>query len=51
MNKWFDIPSKYIDDLCVIVSVAMGVAIFLERLNDPSFQDFSLINWYEKGLN
>ena len=39
MNIWFDIPSKYIQNFCVIVSVAVG--IFSERLTDTSCQDFS----------
>ena len=30
MNIWFDIPSKYIENSCVIISVAVG--IFSERL-------------------
>ena len=29
LNIWFDIPSKYIENFCVIVSVAVG--IFSER--------------------
>ena len=32
LNIWFDIPSKYIEDFCVIVSVAVGI--------------FSKINWH-----
>ena len=40
LNIFFDIPSKYIDNFCVIVSVAVGV--FSERLTDTSCQDFSL---------
>ena len=40
LNIWFDIPSKYVGNFCVIVSVA--VSIFLERLSDSSCQDFSL---------
>ena len=38
-NIWFDIPRKYIEDFCVIVSVAVG--IFSERLTDTSYQGFS----------
>ena len=26
LNIWFDIPSKYIEDFCVIVSVAVGIS-------------------------
>ena len=40
LNIWFDIPSKYIEDFCVIVSVAEG--IFSERLTATSSQYFSL---------
>ena len=40
LNIWFDIPSKYIDNFCVIVSIDPG--IFSERLADTSCQDFSL---------
>ena len=40
LNVWFYIPSKYIEDFCVIVSVAVG--IFSKRLTDTSCQDFSL---------
>ena len=40
LNIWFDIPSKYIENFCVIVSVA--VDIFSEILTDTSCQDFSL---------
>ena len=40
LNIWFDIPSKYIEDFCVIVSVAVG--IFSERLTDTSGQYFYL---------
>ena len=25
LNIWFDIPSKYIENVCVIVSVAVGL--------------------------
>ena len=25
LNIWFDIPSKYIEDFCVIVSVPVGI--------------------------
>ena len=42
LNIWFDIPSKYIEDFCVIVSVAVG--IFSERLTDTSCQYCSL--WF-----
>ena len=45
LNIWFDIPSKYIENFCVIVSVAVG--IFSERSSDTSCQDFSLwFFWY-----
>ena len=40
LNIWFDIPSKYIENFCVIVSAAVG--IFSERLTDTSCQDLSL---------
>ena len=40
LNILLDILSKYIDNICVIVSVAVG--IFSERLTDTSCQDFSL---------
>ena len=40
LNIWFDIISKYIENFCVIVSVAVG--IFSGRLTDTSCQDFSL---------
>ena len=40
LNIWFDIPSKYIKDFCIIDSVA--VVLFSERLTDTSFQYFSL---------
>ena len=39
LNLWFDIPSKYIENFCVIFSVAVG--IFSEKLTDTSSQDFS----------
>ena len=39
----FDIPSKYIEDLCVIVFVAVG--IFPETLTDTSRQYFFLWRW------
>ena len=39
LNIWFDIPSKYIEAFCVIVSVSVG--IFSERLTDTSCQYFS----------
>ena len=42
LNIWFDIPSKYIEDFCVIVSVAES--IFSERLTATSSQYFSL--WF-----
>ena len=38
-----DIPSKYIEDYYVIVSVIV-VGIFCERLTDTFCQDFSL--WF-----
>ena len=37
---WLNIPSKYIEDLYVIVSVIVG--IFSETLTDTSCQDSSL---------
>ena len=40
LNIWFDVPSKYIENFCVIVFVA--VDIFSEILTDTSCQDFSL---------
>ena len=40
LNIWFDIPTKYIDEFCIIASVA--VVLFTERLTDTSFQYFSL---------
>ena len=42
LNIWFDISSKYMEDFCILVSVAMG--IFSERLADTSCQYFSL--WF-----
>ena len=39
-SKWLNIPSKYIEDLYIIISVIVG--IFSERLTDLSCQDFSL---------
>ena len=42
LNIWFDIPSKYIEDFCVIVSVAVGIS--WEILADTSCQYFSL--WF-----
>ena len=41
LNIWFDIPSKYIDNFCVIVCFAVG--IFSERLTDILVKIFSLI--------
>ena len=40
LDVWFDIPSKYIEIFCVIVSVAVG--IFSKQLTDTSWQDFFL---------
>ena len=40
LNIWFDILSKYIEDFCIIASVA--VVLFAERLTETSFQFFSL---------
>ena len=40
LNIGFDIPSKYIKNFCVIVSVAEG--IFSERLADTCCQNFAL---------
>ena len=37
LNIWFDISSKYRENFCVIVSVAVG--IFSEKLTDTSCQD------------
>ena len=38
VNIWFDIHSKYIEDFCIIVSVAVGM--FSERLTDTCCQYF-----------
>ena len=46
LNIWFDIPSKYLENFYVIVSVAMG--IFSEWLTDTSCQDFPL--WLFCGI-
>ena len=40
LNIWFDITSKYLENICVIFSVAVG--ILSERLTDTSCQDYSL---------
>ena len=40
LNIWFNIPSKYTENFCFIVSVAVG--IFSGRLTDTSCHDFSL---------
>ena len=40
LNIWFDITSKYLENFCVIFSVAVG--ILSERLTDTSCQDFFL---------
>ena len=40
LNIWFGIPSKYIKNLCVIVSVA--VCIISEKLTVTFCQNFSL---------
>ena len=40
LNIWFDILSRYIEDFCIIASVA--VVLFAERLTETSFQFFSL---------
>ena len=40
LNIWFDISSKYIEDFCIIASVA--VALFSERLIETYFQYFFL---------
>ena len=40
LNICFHIPSKYIENFCVIISVTVG--IFSERLTDTSCQHFSL---------
>ena len=40
LNIWFGIPSKYIENLCVIVSVA--VCIISEKLTVTFRQNFSL---------
>ena len=42
LNIWLDIPSKYIEDFCVIISVAQD--IFSERLTNTSCQYFSI--WF-----
>ena len=46
LNIWFNIPSKYIENFCVIISVA--VSILSERLTDTSCKGFSLCGflWY-----
>ena len=44
---WFDIPSKYIENFCIIVSVTVG--IFSKRLTDTSCQDFFL--WFFCGIS
>ena len=41
LNIWFDIPSKYIENFCVVVSVAVGIPS--ERLTDTSSQNFTLL--------
>ena len=41
LNIWFDIPSKYIENFFVFVSVAVG--IFSERLTDTSSQNLFLV--------
>ena len=38
LNIWFDITSRYTENFCVTVSVAVG--IFSERLTDTSCQNF-----------
>ena len=48
LNLWFDIPSKYIENFYVIVSVAL-LGIFSERLTDTSCQEFSL--WFFCGIS
>ena len=45
LNIWFDIPSKYIDDFCVVVSVAVGIS--WQRLTDTSSQNFKLLFFFE----
>ena len=40
LNIWFEITSKYLENFCVIFSVAVG--ILSERLTDTSCQDFFL---------
>ena len=40
LNIWVDIPSKYINDFCIIASVA--VDLFSERLTDTYFSIFPL---------
>ena len=42
LNILFDIPSKYIEGFCVIVSLDVG--IFSERLTETSCRYFSL--WF-----
>ena len=46
-SVWPDIPSKYIEEFYVIVSVIV-MGIFSERLTDTSCQDFSL--WFLEFL-
>ena len=41
LSIWFDIPSRYIENFCVIVSV--DVDIFSERLTNTYCQNFSLL--------
>ena len=41
LNIWFNIPIRYIENVCVIVSVAVG--LFSEKLTDRSCQDFSFL--------
>ena len=44
LNIWLDIPSKYIEDFCVIVSVAVG--IFSERLLTHLVRIFPYNFWH-----
>ena len=41
LNIWLDIASKYIENFCVVVSVAVGISS--ERLTDTSSQNFTLL--------
>ena len=49
LNIWFDITSKYLENFCVIFSVAVG--ILSERLTDTSCQDFFLSFFFFFGIS